>query len=223
MSYNALIFGGIGSLVETSHIQLACFNEAFANLGIDFVWTEGAYAESLNDSGGHKRLAELSVDDGRTLTDDEIANVHAEKTRLFQEHIVRDGLTLRDGVPELLHAAMARGAKLAWATTTARENIMAIFKAVEDLAPDMFEFIGDDSRAENSQPATDIYDAALAAMNLSPDAAVAIEDNPKGVAATKAAGLYTIAFPGAMHVHHDFSTADKRLASLADAAMMIAE
>ena len=223
MSYNALIFGGIGSLVETSHIQLACFNEAFANLGIDFVWTEGAYAESLNDSGGRKRLAELNVDDGRTLTDDEIANVHAEKTRLFQEHIVRDGLALRDGVPELLHAATARGAKLAWATTTSRENIMAIFKAVNDLAPDMFVFIGDDSRAENSKPATDIYDAALAAMNLSADEAVAIEDNPKGLAAAKAAGLYTIAFPGAMHVHHDFSAADKRLASLADAAMMIAE
>ena len=69
------------------------------------------------------------------------------------------------------------------------------------------------------KPAPDTYLAACAAIDVEPQAAIAIEDSPHGVTAAKAAGLWCIAVPHAITARLDLSHADLRLSSLADTTL----
>ena len=50
--YKALLFGSIGSIVETSEIQRKSFNKAFKQYGLDWNWTKREYQYLLSKSGG---------------------------------------------------------------------------------------------------------------------------------------------------------------------------
>ena len=43
MKYKALLFGSIGTLIESSDIQRNSFNEAFKEAGLDWYWDEQDY------------------------------------------------------------------------------------------------------------------------------------------------------------------------------------
>ena len=57
--YKALLFGSIGTLVETSEIQRKSFNEAFKKKGLNWYWTEEEYIKLLNKSGGSDRIKNM--------------------------------------------------------------------------------------------------------------------------------------------------------------------
>jgi len=201
MTISALIFGGIGTLIETSTLQREAFNRAFATLGIDFVWHHVDYAASLSNSGGRNRLAAIALPGGARLTEAQIAAVHAEKTNAFDAMLADRVLPLRAGVADLLTRAAAAGIVVAWATTTSQANIDAILRASGGaLTRTLFAFIGDDLAVERQKPDPEIYLKVLATLGIRPAAAIAIEDSATGVHSAKAAGLFTVAFPGEMHV-----------------------
>ena len=54
MKYKALLFGSIGTLIESSNIQRNSFNEAFKEAGLDWYWDEQDYRILLKKSGGTK-------------------------------------------------------------------------------------------------------------------------------------------------------------------------
>ncbi len=54
--YKALLFGSIGSIVETSEIQRKSFNKAFKQYGLDWNWTKREYQKLLSKSGGKDRI-----------------------------------------------------------------------------------------------------------------------------------------------------------------------
>ena len=218
-----IVFGGIGTVVETSQLQFEAFNAAFRSLGIDAAWAQADYRATLSSSGGGARLATVRTATGAALTAAEIAAVHAEKTRIFDAGIVARGLTLRDGVANILDLARERGLTLAWATTTLRDNVDAIFAAVGDALPRAaFAWIGDASRVERQKPDPEAYRTVLRDLGVDAAAALAIEDSPIGVASARAAGLFTVAFPGAWHGDTDFSGADRVVATLDEIAPLLA-
>ena len=201
MTISALIFGGIGTLIETSTLQREAFNRAFTTLGIDFVWDHADYAASLSNSGGRNRLAAIALPGGARLTEAQIAAVHAEKTNAFDAMLADRVLPLRAGVADLLTRAAAAGIVVAWATTTSQANIDAILRASGGaLTRTLFAFIGGDLAVERQKPDPEIYLRVLATLGIRPAAAIAIEDSATGVHSAKAAGLFTVAFPGEMHV-----------------------
>ena len=55
--YKALLFGSIGSIVETSEIQRKSFNKAFKQYGLDWNWTKREYQNLLSKSGGKDRIS----------------------------------------------------------------------------------------------------------------------------------------------------------------------
>jgi putative hydrolase of the HAD superfamily len=67
-----------------------------------------------------------------------------------------------------------------------------------------------------TKPAPDLYLAAVEALGVAPQDAVAFEDSMNGIAAAKAAGLRCVAVPNALTTGMDLSRADLRLASLAE-------
>jgi len=87
------------------------------------------------------------------------------------------------------------------------------------LGPDAsrwFAVIAAGDKVPMKKPAPDIYDLALAVLGLASEACVAFEDSGKGLAAAKAAGLFTVVTPTFWTQTDDLSAADLLLPSLGD-------
>ena len=52
----AILFGSIGTLVETSEIQRKSYNLAFEKVGVDWYWNTATYCNLLTEPGGIKRI-----------------------------------------------------------------------------------------------------------------------------------------------------------------------
>jgi hypothetical protein len=54
---SALLFGSISTVADTSELQRAAFNRAFAEHGLDWTWDRDDYRAMLATSGGRSRIA----------------------------------------------------------------------------------------------------------------------------------------------------------------------
>ncbi|SLN19441.1 Beta-phosphoglucomutase [Roseivivax jejudonensis] len=189
-----LFLGSIGVLAETSHLQLQSFNEAFAEAGLDWQWSESAYREMLKDAGGKARIESYAMEKG---ADVDAEALHARKSALFQSKLDA-GVPLRAGVADAMADARARGWTLAFVTATSPDNVEAVLDAT-GLSRDDFDLVLDKSSGLAPKPDPAVYAEALSRLSLSDRQALAVEDNPDGMAAAAAAGITCIAFPGAFH------------------------
>ena len=75
--------------------------------------------------------------------------------------------------------------------------------------------IGRDNAGHQPKPNPAVYQTALAHLGVRPDEAIAIEDSRNGVAAAKAAGLYTLYVPNELTKQVEVAAADHTISSLA--------
>ena len=61
MTIKAVLFGSIGTIVETSNIQRQSFNKAFKKNGLDWYWTKKMYQSMLQKPGGEIRVKKFSI------------------------------------------------------------------------------------------------------------------------------------------------------------------
>lgn len=201
----AILFGSIGALVETSETQRAAFNEAFRAFGLDWHWGRRSYASMLRASGGQDRVAAYAASRGDMV---DAKAIHAKKTELFQAALRSAFPGLRQGVADVLSFAKANEYYLGFVTSTERptaELIASKATAETGLSFDIVTF-REPSRPGKPDPA--VYAYALAALGVAAQNAIAIEDNSDGVASAKAAGIQTIGFPGANTCADDLLGAD---------------
>lgn len=209
MPKTALMFGSIGSLMETSDIQRRAYNLALREAGLNWIWNRDVYAELLNQSGGQERLAMLAAATGTVLSHEQIEQIHARKTQIACEELTSRRVNLRPGVAELIALAKSRQMKLGFVTTTYQPNIDAIFEAAGDaLAADDFDYIASRSSVTHGKPHPEAYLTALGQLGVAPADALAVEDTAVSVMSAKRAGLYVIATPGDITGGQDFWQAD---------------
>ena len=55
----AVLFGSIGTIIETSDIQRNCFNQAFQKVGLNWYWSKKIYKSMLKKPGGKKELGNI--------------------------------------------------------------------------------------------------------------------------------------------------------------------
>ncbi len=217
MKLSHVIFGGIGTLVETSEYQYQAYNTALMLNDIDYHWEREDYVASLSISGGPLRLEKIVMEDGSRLTSEQIANVHLDKTRVFNTLIRERGLKLREGADELIAFCLNRGIKLAWATTTRQDNIDAITESLaNDLLVKSLLKITNSTFVESPKPNSEIYQKMMMYLDITADDVIAIEDSPSGVKSSSDAGIATLAFPGEMNSGKDFSSALKIISDLSE-------
>jgi HAD superfamily hydrolase (TIGR01549 family) len=209
MTKTTLMFGSIGSVVETSDIQRQSYNEAMREAGLGWEWDTETYADLLTQAGGKERLAHLAAATGKDLPQDAIDRIHARKTELACARMASEGVTLRPGVADLVKVAKDRGMKLAFVTTTYQPNIDAVFAAGGGaLSATDFDHIVSREQVERGKPAPDAYLAALKALGIQAEEVLAIEDTANSVMAAKRAGIEVVATPGAITAGQDFWQAD---------------
>jgi HAD superfamily hydrolase (TIGR01509 family) len=115
---------------------------------------------------------------------------------------------LRPGVANFIDQALENGIKLAFVTSTSKDNVDAVFQALKNqLHRSNFSFIGNDKMVSNTKPSPDIYLKALSELNLKAEDCVAIEDTEVSMQSALAASIKCIGFPGAFAKDNDFSSA----------------
>lgn len=210
----ALIFDCDGVLVDTERDgHRVSFNEAFAELGIDCVWSVESYCELLLTAGGKERMRrhfdETGWPAGTEDRDALIATIHKRKTAIFMRLIEEGSLPLRPGIARIVDEAIASGITLAVCSTSNEKAVQAVVDVM--LGPErsgkITVFAGDMVAAK--KPAPDIYNLAARTLGLDPSNCVVIEDSNNGLRAAKAAGMHCVVTISSYTGEEDFSLADR--------------
>lgn len=210
----ALIFDCDGVLVDTERDgHRVSFNEAFAELGMDCVWSVERYGELLLTAGGKERMRRHFDETGWPAgTEDQdalIATIHKRKTAVFMRLIEEGSLPLRPGIARIVDEAVANGITLAVCSTSNEKAVQAVVDVM--LGPERSRkitvFAGDMVAAK--KPAPDIYNLAARTLGLDPSNCVVIEDSNNGLRAAKAAGMHCVVTISSYTGEEDFSLADR--------------
>ena len=204
-NFKAILFGSIGTLVETSELQRTAFNQAFSEADLDWNWNPDEYKIMLKKSGGRNRINEYATDRGEKVN---AQKLHIRKTEIFDNMMKEEGISLRPGVANLIGYAIDNNVHLAFVTSTSDANVDAIFMALNgQLSRNDFNFIGNDKMVSKPKPDSEIYLKALSNLKLNAKDCLAIEDTEVSMRSAINANIKCIAFPGAMALDNDFSAA----------------
>ncbi|MCG5497156.1 HAD family hydrolase [Ectothiorhodospira variabilis] len=213
-SLNALIWDVDGTLADTERDgHRVAFNEAFAEAGLDWHWSEERYAGLLAVTGGKERIRYFLQQDAPTFEPPEdmdafVADLHARKTARFAAMLAEGRIPLRPGVERLLQEARSSGVRLAIATTTSPANVEGLLRAnLGEAAIGWFQVIGAGDVVPDKKPAPDIYHHVLEGLDLSPAECLAIEDSGHGIAAARGAGIGTVVTVNGYTADEDFTGA----------------
>ena len=209
----ALLLDVDGTLADTERNgHLPAFNAAFAAAGLDWRWSPESYGELLKVTGGKERIRyylrenrpDVDVGDADAL----IARLHQAKNRFYAEAVAAGEVPLRPGVRRLLLEARTEGLRLAIATTTSMENVVALLEhCLGTGARGWFEAIVAGDMVPAKKPAPDAYLHALEALRLRPDQCLALEDSGNGLRAALAAGVPTLVTVSEYTAQDDFTGA----------------
>ena len=207
-----MLFGSIGTLVETSEIQRKSFNEAFKKNGLDWYWTKKEYIKLLNKSGGKDRITEYARTKGIKVNAKQLRDL---KTKLFNNYLKKNHLKLRPGVNNIINLCNKEKIKLAFVTSTSKNNINSIlFSLRKSINRKNFSFIGNSNLVKNLKPNPDIYLLALKKLKLKSTECLAIEDSQESLNSAVNAKIKCIIFPGKFHLNKKFKNAYKKLSKL---------
>ncbi len=118
----------------------------------------------------------------------------------------------REGVLEILDDAASRGLRLAVASSAAHSWVDAQLRRV-GLTERFAAVICRDDVGGRAKPQPDVYLAALRALDVPAQAAIAFEDSLNGLLAAKAANIFTVITHHAVTRHLQFAQADVIAAS----------
>ena len=208
----AVLFGSIGTLIETSDIQRKSFNHAFKREGLNWYWSRKTYSKLLKKSGGIRRIEDFARQNCESVN---AKKIWKNKTDIFNEIVVSNSISARKGVLKIFKYAKKNNIEIGLVSSTSKKNITTIFKALDgQISREEFSFIGNKNLVSKPKPSPDIYFKALEIMNLDKKDCVAIEDSTESAKSAIKAGIQCIAFPGIYHSDEDFEFCKLKLNKL---------
>jgi HAD superfamily hydrolase (TIGR01509 family) len=217
----AIIFGGIGTIANTSYLQRKAFNTAFEQLSIEWHWGEEEYRRLIVETGGKSRIDQYNKKYGGLPKGTSSEQVHELKSNLFHHFMNNSKLPLRRGVKWVLDHAKFNNIKLGFATTTSRKNIEILLSST-GLEPSTFHIISNRALVDAPKPEPEIYHYCLKKLNVSAKNSVAIEDASSGVEAAVSAGIKCVAFPNEFTANHNYTRAIEKTGDLRESAYLSA-
>jgi HAD superfamily hydrolase (TIGR01549 family) len=199
----AALFDWDGTLVDTAEASYRCFVRMFAEYDIAF--DREAYARAYSPNWYHTF---------RTLGLPEHHWDEADERWLV--HFADETVDLIDGACELLEGLASRGLAVGIVTSGTRPRVLREIE-MHGLAPHVHACVcGGDVVQKKPHPEALLL--CLERLGVAPDESVYIGDSPEDVAMAQAAGVYSIAVPGAYPNREALLAArpDAVLASLGD-------
>ena len=208
----AVLFGSIGTLIETSDIQRKSFNLAFKKEGLNWYWGRKTYIKLLKKSGGIKRIEDFAKQNGMSIN---AKKIWKDKTDIFNDIILSNNISARKGVLKIFKYAKENNIDIGLVSSTSKKNINTLFKALDgQINREEFSFIGNKNLVSKPKPNPDIYFKALEIMNLNKKDCVAIEDSIESAQSAIKAGIQCVAFPGIYHSDENFDFCKMKLNKL---------
>jgi HAD superfamily hydrolase (TIGR01509 family) len=203
-----LIFDFDGLIIDTESQEFKAWQEIFKAYGGQMTYEQ--WAHCIGGSWGGFDPCDLLEEQLQKELDRE--QIH-ERCRRRSLELIRQQKPL-PGVVERLFEAKRMGLKLAVASNSPRWWVQGHLEHIKLLA--CFDRVICREDITHSKPHPEIYLLAVSSLGINTDEGVAFEDSPNGLAAAKAAGLFSIAVPNAMTKRMDFSSADLVLNTLAE-------
>ena len=200
----AIFFGSIGTIAETSHLQLQAFNAAFEFHKLDWHWSREAYAKMLKLAGGAKRIETYALLKNEIV---DAKKIHDTKSRIFRTLMSDTHIEPRYGVRDIIDFARNERLKLGFVTTTSRKNVDQVLSATQ-LMPSTFDVMISADQVALPKPSASAYNLALKKLGLLPHDVIAVEDNRDGYRSAKSADIKCFVNPGAFHDKSVFDAAD---------------
>jgi HAD superfamily hydrolase (TIGR01509 family) len=206
----ALVFDFDGLICDTETLEYESVRRVFVDHGTDFALSEWLPAVGLAEPPDWPAALEAAL--GRPLDRAELA-----AARRSHSTILRAELVPLPGVRDLLVQAHALGVPCGLASNSPREWVAGHLQHVGLAA--QFDAVVTIEDVSRPKPDPEPYRVAVALLDAPARSSVALEDSATGVLAAHRAGLYTVAVPGPMSAHHDFTGADLVVSSLADISL----
>ncbi|MDT8363309.1 MAG: HAD family hydrolase [Nitrosomonas sp.] len=226
MTLSAVLFDVDGTLADTERDgHRVAFNQAFRDYDLDWHWDVALYGELLTITGGKERIRHYLQNYrpeflSQNNLDQWIAELHRTKTRHFLDLMKTGEIRLRPGVENLIQQLRANNIRIAIATTTTPENVIALLEnTLGTGSPGWFDVIGAGDIVPHKKPAPDIYQWVIDQLGLPAEHCIAIEDSINGLKSALAAGIKTIVTSSEYTHSQNFSGATLILSDLAELNM----
>lgn len=211
MPIEAVVFDFDGVIIDTETPDFTTWQEEFRAHAVELsrdLWS-GYIGAGTGTFDIYSHLEELT---GRALDRDEVG---PRRRGRYLEAV--NANPLLPGVMDYLSEARRLGMRVAIASNSSRDWVEG-HVAHRGLGR-YFDAIRTRDDVEAVKPAPDVYLAALDAVGVPPERAVALEDSPTGAAAAVAAGLFCVTVPNGMTEGMEFARYDLRLGSLTEVAL----
>ncbi len=213
---DALIFDFDGVVVDSEPIHLACFQNVLARVEITFT-REDYYGKYLGYDD-RDCIATAARDNGKELSERQIAELIAEKTRLVK-HAFGESIPPQAGAVDLIRAAADAGVPTAVCSGALKEEIRLAAETIGVL--ENFVTIVSAEDVSHGKPDPEGYRMALEqlaaelARDLAVGKTVVVEDAPVGIEAAHQAGMKVLAVTSS-YPAESLTAADRTVDSLAD-------
>ena len=119
-------------------------------------------------------------------------------SKTYNRFVAEHGVPVKDGVREALAALRVAGLRLAVASSTRREKVLAHLTST-GLSEYFTAVVGGDT-VKHSKPDPEIFLTACEALAVAPEEAIAVEDSHNGIRAAHAAGMLPVMVPDLLPV-----------------------
>jgi HAD superfamily hydrolase (TIGR01509 family) len=207
VTLSAAIFDFDGVIIETEQAYFDAWRSVYRENGAELGWEE--YAVCIGTRGAFDPVADLEQKTGRRQDQD---RVRARNKEIIGPLLA--ALKPLPGVMDRLDEADRLGIRLAIASSSSLEWVVGHL-STHGIMDRFCAILTRDGRLR-PKPHPDLYLAALTALGVRGDEAVAFEDSRHGVTAAKEAGLFCVAVPNSMTARMDLSRADLVATSLTE-------
>jgi len=180
----AVILDVDGTLINTNDAHAHAWVDVCNEFGFPVAF---GHVRELIGMGGDRVLPALT---GLSEESEMGTQMKERRGKVFRERYLPSCLPF-PGARELLERMQGDGMQLVVATSASADDMAALLKAAG--VADLIEAKASSSDAEESKPAPDIVEAALANAGVSADEAVMLGDTPYDVKAANRAGVRCVA------------------------------
>ena len=202
--YDAVVFDMDGVIFDSERATLQCWLELADKYGIKGI--EKPYLACTGTNAAKTRQIMLDAY-GEDFPYDTYA---AEASRMFHEKYDGGRLPMKPGVCEILNYLKSNGRKIALASSTRRQTVIA--QLTDASIIDFFDEVVTGDMVTKSKPEPDIFLLACEHIDVEPNRAYAIEDSYNGIRAAHRGGLRPIMVP-------DLRPADDEMRALSEAVL----
>ena len=184
----AVIFDMDGTLFDTEQLVLRGWRALVEEGSAPAVLLELAPKWRGRNRSEIKKQIQAVLEPSRSADD-----LYQRRNEIMRGMLDREGVPLKEGVPEIFPVLQQMGLRLALATASSVETVSDYMARTGYGC--YFERIVTGSRVPNGKPAPDIFLLAAEELGLAPSECVVVEDSPNGVRAGIAAGMKTVMVP----------------------------